>query len=33
MDAVLAYLASAIVLDRWDLPRTADTKQMLEVFA
>ncbi len=33
IDAVMAYVASAIVLDRWDLPRTADTKEMLEVFA
>lgn len=33
IDAVLCYLASALVLDRWDLPRTADAKQLLEVFA
>lgn len=33
IDAALSYLASALVLDRWDLPRAADAKQLLEVFA
>ncbi|MCU0660889.1 MAG: DUF2764 domain-containing protein [Myxococcota bacterium] len=33
IEAVLCYLASTLVLDRWDLPRTADAKQLLEVFA
>jgi len=33
VDAVLAYLAGCLVLDRWDLPRTADAQSLLEVFA
>ncbi|MBT3219022.1 MAG: DUF2764 family protein [Proteobacteria bacterium] len=32
-DAALAYLAGAIILDRWNVGKTADTKKMLEVFA
>lgn len=33
VDAVLAYLASSLILDRWDLPRTASAETLLEVFA
>lgn len=32
IDAVLAYLASALILDRWDLPKEANAEQLLEVF-
>jgi len=32
IDAVLAYLTSLLILDRWDLPAEADAQQLLEVF-
>jgi len=32
-EAALCYLLSLIILDRWDLPREVDTKQLLEVFS
>ncbi|MBN1944310.1 MAG: DUF2764 family protein [Bradymonadales bacterium] len=31
-DAVLAYLAALLILDRWDLEQAADMAEMLEVF-
>ncbi len=33
VDAVLAYLAAAMVLDRWRLPETEQPESLLEVFA
>jgi len=33
IDAVLAYLAAILVFERWDLPRRADARELLEVFA
>ena len=32
-DAALAYLAALLILDRWDVGKTADISKMLEVFA
>ncbi len=33
LDAVLAYLAALLILDRWDVGEAADVAKMLEVFA
>jgi len=32
LDAVLAYVAAAVVLDRWDLPEQVDLAKLLEEF-